>query len=74
MNQVFARTRLILIGLFVLAVAATSYYQFTYLWPMQKCERSGAWWDPRDRQCLTPIPIWRLTGRMPGQPRAAPKP
>jgi hypothetical protein len=74
MNHVFARTRLILIGLFVLAVAATSYYQFAYLLPMQKCERAGAWWDPRDRQCLTPIPIWRLTGRMPGQPKAAAKP
>jgi len=74
MNHVFARTRLILIGLFVLAVAATSYYQFAYLLPMQKCERAGAWWDPRDRQCLTPIPIWRLTGRMPGQPKAEAKP
>ncbi len=71
MNQVFAGARLLLIGLFVVASAATAAYQYFYIWPMQKCEKAGAWWDGRDRQCLTPMPIWRLTGRLPQTPEAA---
>ncbi|MDE2355233.1 MAG: hypothetical protein KGL69_00620 [Alphaproteobacteria bacterium] len=71
MNRVFASTRLILIGLFIVASSATAAYQVMYIWPMQKCEKAGAWWDGRDRQCLTPMPIWRLTGRLPQTPEAA---
>jgi hypothetical protein len=71
MNRAINATTLLLFGLFILASAATSLYQVYYVWPMQKCERAGAWWDPRDRQCLTPIPIWRLTGRLPPIPDGA---
>jgi hypothetical protein len=33
------------------------------VWPAQRCDREGLWWDQRDRQCLSPIPIERFTGR-----------
>ena len=35
------------------ASAATA-YEWWYVWPVQKCDRAGAWWDAQDRQCLTP--------------------
>ena len=70
MTRVFENTRWMLIALFFVASSATWAYQYFYIWPMQKCERAGAWWDWRDRQCLIPIPIWRLTGR--GEPLKAP--
>jgi hypothetical protein len=34
-----------------------------YVWPAQRCEQAGAWWDARDHECLTPIPVARFTGR-----------
>jgi hypothetical protein len=31
--------------------------------PAAQCEQGGKWWDAKDRQCLTPMPIERMTGR-----------
>jgi hypothetical protein len=74
MNRVISNMRLLLVGLFILATAATTLYQYYYIWPMQKCERASAWWSARYRQCLTPIPIWRLTGREPAAKIRSAKP
>ncbi|HEY5105594.1 MAG TPA: hypothetical protein VII73_02345 [Caulobacteraceae bacterium] len=51
-----------LAGFFVASLAAVA-YQMVFVWPVQRCEAHGAWWDGSDRQCLTPIAIWRITGR-----------
>ena len=74
MSRMIANMRVLLVGLFIVATAATSLYQYYYIWPMQKCEKAGAWWSGKYRQCVTPIPIWRLTGREPGGPKAAAQP
>jgi hypothetical protein len=74
MNHIFANTRLALLCLFIVASVGSIAYQAWFIWPMQKCERAGDWWSPEHHQCATPIPVWRITGRMPGQPRAAPVP
>jgi hypothetical protein len=43
---------------------------------MQQCESGGGWWSAKYRECATPIPVWRFTGRAPGElrPVAPPKP
>jgi hypothetical protein len=72
MNSLIDRGKVWLLGLFLLATASTIAYQVWYVWPMQRCERAGAWWSDKYHQCDTPIPIWRLTGRLPTPTRSAP--
>ena len=31
----------------------------------RRCEQHGGWWSARYHECATPIPIWRITGRIP---------
>ena len=63
MNAWINNTRIIIIALGVLFAAYTTYRELHTIRPAQRCEARHAWWDPRDRQCLDPIPIWRITGR-----------
>ncbi len=73
MNAWITNTKYIIVGLFLVSSLAATAYQWWYVWPVQKCDRAGAWWDAADHQCLTPMPIWRITGRMPtpGAPGSA---
>ena len=73
MNRWINNTRLIILAIALCAVAFTVWYDARYVWPIQKCERGQAWWDPKDRQCLDPIPIWKITGRaLPAPPVSSP--
>ncbi|QUD86313.1 hypothetical protein [Phenylobacterium montanum] len=54
-----------LIGFAVLCVALIA-FQAYYIWPMQRCEEAGNWWDPQDRVCAVPLPISQFTGRKVG--------
>ena len=63
MFRLINRTTLIFFGLFVVASAGVALYDVVFVWPEQQCVADGAWWDSKDHQCLTPIPIWRITGR-----------
>jgi hypothetical protein len=58
--------------IFLLISAGMIAYEFLYVIPARKCEAASLWWDPRDRECLTPIPIWRITGRLPDHVVPAP--
>jgi hypothetical protein len=71
MNATFNRIKLIFLGLFVAACAAIGAYHYFYVWPMQRCEAHGDWWDGRDRVCAIPMPIWTFTHRMPGAAKPA---
>ena len=74
MLRLFSRVQLAYIGLFFAACMGVFYYQANYIWPVQRCEQHGGWWSSKYRECATPIPIWRITGRKPGTPAAvAPK-
>jgi hypothetical protein len=73
MNRFIDTTRLILFATFLLVSAGAYAYQAYYIWPMQKCERAGDWWSPKDRACATPIPLWRFTGRLPATPETPAK-
>ncbi|MBA3810064.1 MAG: hypothetical protein H0X27_00150 [Caulobacteraceae bacterium] len=63
MNSWITNAKLLALGLFLAAALGMLGYDMIYVWPAQRCERGGDWWDPRDGQCLTPIPIWRITAR-----------
>lgn len=73
MNPWITNVHRLLLGLFAVAALGTFYYEYRYVWPVKRCDGRGAWWDPRDRQCLTPMPIWRITGRLPTTVKAVPK-
>jgi len=63
MDRWIANAKLIVLSLFLTVSLGTLGYHMLYVWPAQRCETRGAWWDARDRQCLTPLPIWRITHR-----------
>ena len=63
MQRWFTIAKVSALILFLAMSGAVVGYQMLVVWPPQRCERGGAWWDPRDRQCLTPIPIERFTQR-----------
>jgi hypothetical protein len=60
--------KLIFLGVFVVAVALIWNYQAHAVWPKERCEAHGDWWDDEDRVCAVPMPIWSFTHRMPGRP------
>ncbi len=72
MERWITSAKLIVLAGFVVVSAGTAWYEWAYVWPVKRCDARGAWWDFRDRQCLTPMPIWRITGR--GLVPAAPAP
>ena len=63
MTRWMTSAKLFVLGAFLLASLAATAYEVFYVWPEHKCDAQGLWWDPKDRQCLSPMPIWRLTGR-----------
>jgi len=52
---------------FLLACGAILFYHARYVWPRDRCEAHGGWWDERDTECATPMPIWVFTHRVPGE-------
>jgi len=63
MTRWFTAAQLTALAIFVAAVLATFAYEMIFVWPAQRCEAGGDWWDARDLQCLTPVPIARFTSR-----------
>ena len=61
MERWFTTAKLVVLALFVAVTGGVVGYQVLYVWPAEKCDRAGLWWDPRDRQCLTPVPIEKFT-------------
>ena len=73
MNAWISNTKYVVLGVFLLGSLSVAGYEWWYVWPASRCEKAGAWWDPKDRQCLTPMPIWRITGRPQADAAARPK-
>jgi hypothetical protein len=63
MDRWITGAKLFMLAMFLITSLGVAAYDIFYVWPATRCGESGAWWDPKDRQCLTPIPIWRFTGR-----------
>ena len=68
MNPTIDRLKLIFLVIFAICCVGIWTYQALYVWPRNKCEAMGDWWDWRDRVCAVPMPIWRFTGRGIPQP------
>ena len=73
MNRTIDRTKLIFFGVFLFAALGMWAYHLYFVWPKQNCEADGNWWSPQDRACATPMPIWKITGRMPDKIVVPPK-
>jgi hypothetical protein len=68
MNGPFNTIKLIFIGVFFVCCVVIWGYQALYVWPRNKCEKHGGWFDPGTRTCGQVIYIPNLTGRVPGRP------
>lgn len=74
MNPTIDRLKLIFLVIFAVCCVGIWTYQALYVWPRNKCEAMGDWWDWRDRVCAVPMPIWRFTGRGIPQPEIPAQP
>jgi hypothetical protein len=63
MGSTITRIKLAFVGVFFVACAGVWAYQVLYVWPRDKCESGGGWFDPRSRQCGRVIYIPDVTGR-----------
>ena len=69
MTKTFSRMKYGFFAMFLLGSAASAYHAIFVVKPRQDCEAKGAWWDPEERVCATPIDIRMFTGRERGEPR-----
>ena len=74
MNRTIDRVKLIFLVIFAISCVIIWTYQALYVWPRNRCEKLGDWWDWHDRVCAVPMPIWRFTGRGIPQPETPPAP
>ena len=63
MKSRLPKIRLGFLVAFGVMCAAIVAFQAYYVWPAQKCEDKGDWWEPQSRVCAVPIPISAFTGR-----------
>jgi len=63
MFPLLTRVQLAYVALFFLVSGGLVAWEALYVWPAERCEQNGGWWSVKYRQCATPIPIWRITGR-----------
>lgn len=69
MRSSIPRLKWIFLGLFVVGCAAVWVYHLMWVWPQDRCEAAGRWWDSSTRVCAQPIYIPDITGRAPGESR-----
>ena len=69
MNLTINRLKWIFLGLFAVGCVAVWVYHLMWVWPGQRCEAAGRWWDGATRTCAQPIYIPDITGRQPGESR-----
>jgi hypothetical protein len=65
MLRLLSRVQIAYVGVFFACCIGVFVYEARYVWPVQHCEEHGGWWSTRYHMCATPIPIWRITGRIP---------
>ena len=74
MTTPISNLRTILLTLFAVTSVGMIAYEWWFVWPAKKCDEKQLWWDARDHQCLTPMPIWKITGHLPAAVKPAPTP
>ena len=63
MDRTITRIKLLFVGVFFVACCGVWAYQVFYIWPREKCEQGGGWFDPGSRQCGRVIYLPDVTGR-----------
>ncbi len=63
MGRTIERLKYIFAGLFALSLVGIFAYQAHVVWPAERCEAQGDWWDPDGRVCARPVLISDITGR-----------
>jgi hypothetical protein len=63
MQRTIFRIKLIFLAIFVVATLGVWAYHGLYVWPRDKCEKGGGWFDPKSRQCGHVVYIPDITGR-----------
>jgi hypothetical protein len=71
MSRIIDRLKLVFLGVFVLSLVAIFAYQAYVVWPAERCEAQGDWWDPDGRVCARPVLISDITGRTIPERKAA---
>jgi len=74
MTTPISNLRTILLTLFAVTSVSMIAYEWWFIWPAKKCDEQRLWWDARDHQCLTPMPIWKITGHLPTALKPVPAP
>jgi hypothetical protein len=77
MNRTIERLKLAFLVIFAVCCVAIWTAHLMFIWPGQRCEAKGMWWDWRERTCALPVPLQVFTGRSPDQIEAivpAPQP
>lgn len=57
------RLKLIFLCLFALISTGALAYHLIVVWPRDRCEAGGKWWDTEGRVCAQPVQISDITGR-----------
>jgi hypothetical protein len=70
MYRVIDRLKLIFLAIFACASLAVFVYHYFWVWPGERCEAKGDWWDASGRVCATPVLISDITGRTIPEKRA----
>ena len=68
MNKTINRLKYIFLGLFLLGSAGVVAYHGLWVWPKERCEKSGGAWAGKWLKCATVYPIETLTRRPPNTP------
>lgn len=68
MNKTINRLKYIFIGIFFLASASVLAYHMMWVWPKDRCEKSGGAWAGKWMKCATVYPIETWTRRPRGTP------
>lgn len=68
MNKTINRLKYIFIGIFLAASAGVLAYHALWVWPKDRCERSGGAWAGKWMKCATVYPIETWTRRPRGTP------
>jgi hypothetical protein len=63
MNRFINRLKIAFIAIFAVSGVAIWSYHLVWVWPGQKCEAHGWWWDWRTRTCAMPVPLSVFTGK-----------
>ena len=63
MTKTINRLKYLFIGIFLLASAGVLAYHAMWVWPKDRCEKSGGAWAGKWMKCATVYPIETLTRR-----------